>query len=217
MTGIELGPGVVAFRGILEAGTPTHSYAIMCGDFSVLVDVRDESAIPALRELPRPRHLLLTHRHVRKHERAIQHAFGLDVWLHAADASAPRRGPAEHTPHAETYRDPYAEPQVLAALGFTFLHVPGHTPGCSFVMLDRDGGMLFTGDAVVGVKPGQPAGIELPPDWTCDDAAASRSAVLAIAPSLPPHRAILPSHGEPIANATVAFTRGLWEGLRAPS
>ena len=61
---------------------------------------------------------------------------------------------------------------------------------------------------------GQAVGIELPPDWTCDDAAASRSAVLAIAPSLPPHRSILPSHGEPIANATHALTRELWEKLR---
>lgn len=89
------------------------------------------------------------------------------------------------------------------------------TPSRSCATRQLARGVLFAGDAVIGVKPGHPAGIELPPDWTCDDAPASPAAASALVPSLPPHRAILPSHGEPIANATPELTRGLWEALRA--
>jgi len=89
---IDILPAISAFKGVLEEGTQTYSYAIVFGDFSVLVDVRDEFLIDALRSFPSPRHLILTHRHIRKHEAAIERAFGLKVWLHPQDARAPRRG-----------------------------------------------------------------------------------------------------------------------------
>jgi hypothetical protein len=43
----------------------------------VLVDVRDEFPNDALRSFPSLRHFILTHRHMGKHEAAIERAFGL--------------------------------------------------------------------------------------------------------------------------------------------
>src|SRR5262249_16748038 len=119
---IDLLPAISAFQGALEEGTQTYSYVIVFGDFSVLVDVRDESLIEVLRTFPSPLHLILTPRHFRKYEAAIERAFGLQVWLHPQDARAPRRGPAENTPYATAYHDPFAG--ALADLGFQFFHVP---------------------------------------------------------------------------------------------
>lgn len=210
---IEILPAITAFKGALEEGTQTYSYVIVFGDFSVLVDVRDELLIDALRGFPSPRHLILTHRHIRKHEAAIERAFGLKVWLHPQDARAPRRGPAENTPPAAAYHDPFTGD--LADLGFQFFNLPGHTPGCTFALLDVHGGTLFTGDAVIGTKPTEPAGLDLPPDWTCDDPVRARESILTIA--LPPHQNILPSHGEPVVGAGAGVNRAaeLWAGLRA--
>jgi len=208
---INILPTISAFQGVPEEGTRAHSYVIVFGDFSVLVDVSDESLIDALRSFPSPRHLILTHRHVRKHEAAIERAFGLDVWLHPQDARAPRRGPAENTPHAAAYHDPFAG--ALADLGFQFFNIPGHTPGCAFALLNVHGGTLFTGDAVIGPKLTEPVGLDLPPDWTCDDPVRARASILAI--DLPPHQNILPSHGEPIVGEDVNKTAELWATLRA--
>lgn len=207
---IDLLPNVSALEGIFEAGTRTYSYVVSFGDFSVLIDFRDESLLGELRQFPPPRHLFLTHRHIRKNEAAVEQALGLAVWIHPDDAWAPRRGPAEGTPYASAYHDPSTG--ELAALGFRFLHVPGHTPGCGFAFLDQHGGLLFTGDAVIGRKPDEPPGIELPPDWTCDDTARARESVAAL--RVPSHRSILPSHGEPIVDAEPGHTRRLWEDLQ---
>lgn len=207
---VDLLPTIVALKGILEAGTQTYSYVVTLGDFSVLVDVRDAALVPELRRFPAPRHLILTHRHIRRQEAELERAFGLTVWLHPEDARAPRRGPAEGTPYASAYHDPFSG--ELATLGFEFFLVPGHTPGCSFALYRGHGGVLFTGDAVIGRKPAEGLGIELPPDWTCDDTARARESVLDL--RLPPHRSILPSHGEPVVDADPATTAGMWAGLQ---
>jgi glyoxylase-like metal-dependent hydrolase (beta-lactamase superfamily II) len=207
---VDLLPDISALKGVLEEGTQTYSYVIGFGSFSVLVDVRDASLIDTLRHFPAPRHLILTHRHIRRQEAEIERAFGLKVWLHPEDAQAPRRGPAENTPYASAYHDPFSG--ELAPLGLRFFLVPGHTPGCSFALLDVHGGALFTGDAVIGTKPTEALGIELPPDWTCDDPKRARESVLAL--DLPPHRSILPSHGEPTVDADPARTAAMWVGLR---
>lgn len=208
---VDILPAISAFQGVLEEGIQTYSYVIVFGDFSVLVDVRDELLIEALRTFPSPRHLILTHRHIRKYEAAIERAFGLKVWLHPQDARAPRRGPAENTPYAAAYHDPFTG--TLADLGFQFFHVPGHTPGCTFVLLNVHGGTLFTGDAVIGTKPAEPVGLDLPPDWTCDDPVHARESILAI--DIPPHQNILPSHGEPVVGGDVNKIAELWATLRA--
>lgn len=208
---IDILPAISAFKGTLEEGTQTYSYVVVFGDFSVLVDVRDELLIDSLRSLPPPRHLILTHRHIRKHEAAIERAFDLKVWLHPQDAHAPRRGPAENTPYATAYHDPFTG--ALADLGFQFFNIPGHTPGCTFALLNMHGGTLFTGDAVIGTKPTAPAGLDLPPDWTSDDPVRARESVLAI--DLPRHQNVLPSHGEPVVSVDANETAALWAALRA--
>ena len=208
---VDILPAISAFKGALEEGTQTYAYVIVFGDFSVLVDVRDESLIDALSGFPSPRHLILTHRHIRKHEAAIERRLGLKVWLHPQDAHAPRRGPAENTPYAAAYHDPFTG--ALADLGFQFFTIPGHTPGCAFALLNMHGGTLFTGDAVIGTKPTEPVGLDLPPDWTCDDPVRARGSILAI--DIPPHQNILPSHGEPVVGVGASETAELWATLRA--
>jgi len=208
---VDLLPSITAFKGVVEAGTQTYSYVVAFDGFSVLVDVRDASLIDSLRAFPAPRHLLLSHRHIRRQEAEIERAFGLAVWLQPDDAQAPRRGPAENTPYASAYHDPLSG--ELAGLGFRFFRVPGHTPGHVFALLDVHGGALFTGDAVIGTTPPEAPGIELPPDWTCDDAERARRSVLGLA--LPPHRHILPSHGEPIVDADPRTTAAMWAGLQS--
>src|SRR5262245_6861459 len=130
---VDLLPDLSALKGALEMGIQPYSYVIGFGSFSVLVDVQDASLIETLKQFPAPRHLILTHRHARRQEAEIERAFGLKVWLHPEDARAPRRGPAENTPYASAYHDPFSG--ELAPLGFRFFLVPGHTPGCSFALL----------------------------------------------------------------------------------
>jgi glyoxylase-like metal-dependent hydrolase (beta-lactamase superfamily II) len=75
--------------------------------------------------------------------------------------------------------------------GLRVIHVPGHTDGS--IALRGEGGVLFTGDALLGDRHGRVK----PPDagLSLDPAQASRSAdsLLALKPSL-----ILPGHGAPV-------------------
>jgi glyoxylase-like metal-dependent hydrolase (beta-lactamase superfamily II) len=43
----------------------------------------------------------------------------------------------------------------LSVPGFTAVHTPGHTPGHVSYLLDRDGGVLFVGDAAGGGRGGK--------------------------------------------------------------
>jgi len=58
--------------------------------------------------------------------------------------------------------------------GFTALHTPGHTPGHLSYLLDRDGGVLFAGDAAGGRRGGR---VGSPPKMVSDDLAAQRRSV----------------------------------------
>lgn len=207
----DLLPGISALVGEINEGYRQHAYVISFGDFSVLVDVNDESMIDALNDFPSPRHLLLSHRHVRRHEAAIERHFRLQVWLHPSDADAPRKGPAANTPFASAYHDPFAG--GLASLGFRFVAVPGHTPASTFIWLERDGGALFVGDAVIGSKPGDPVALHFPPDFTCDEPELARRSLRAL--KQPSHCSVLPLHGEPILAQRESDIEALWADLRA--
>jgi glyoxylase-like metal-dependent hydrolase (beta-lactamase superfamily II) len=72
------------------------------------------------------------------------------------------------------------------------VHVPGHTPGS--IVLVRDDGVVFTGDALLSDKDGR----VVPPDPRLADdraqAEASAAAIRALEPTL-----LLTGHGAPAA------------------
>ncbi|AGZ43280.1 MBL fold metallo-hydrolase [Actinoplanes friuliensis] len=62
--------------------------------------------------------------------------------------------------------------------GFTALHTPGHTAGHVSYLLDRDGGVLFTGDAAAGKRGGQ---VGSTPKMVSDDLAQQARSVARLA------------------------------------
>jgi len=112
---------------------------------------------------------------------AVKRHTGAEVWMHAADAAALREGvrarPFQPGPgfvrtvvaHALGLRparnaDPIAveheveDGETLPFDGLVAVHTPGHTAGHLALLLPRDGGVLFTGDAAthlgrLGVGP----------------------------------------------------------------
>ncbi len=61
--------------------------------------------------------------------------------------------------------------------GFTAIHTPGHTPGHVSFLLDRAGGILFTGDAAAGGR----GRVQNTPKMMTSDETAARSSVARLA------------------------------------
>jgi glyoxylase-like metal-dependent hydrolase (beta-lactamase superfamily II) len=87
--------------------------------------------------------------------------------------SARWTGAPDPVPIDETLRrdGPFSVP------GFTAIHTPGHTAGHVSFLLDRGGGVLFTGDAAAGGR----RAVRHTPRWLTVDAAAARSSVARLA------------------------------------
>ena len=191
-------------------GYRSFMYVLSLGDFSILIDATRGELIPRLAPFPPPRYLLLTHCHTRCDEALYESHFGLSVYLHPEDAKAPRLLMAEGTPNASRYLDPRSD-AALAELGFRFLVVPGHTPGCTLIYWDRHGGVLFSSDTIIGALPGQPPGLGFPPTEVSDDVPLMHDSVRALA--CPRVRHVLPFHGEPLIRVQPdEFTR-MWSAL----
>ncbi|MGY1735757.1 MBL fold metallo-hydrolase [Geodermatophilus sp. SYSU D00684] len=86
--------------------------------------------------------------------------------------------------------------------GWRVVPAPGHTPGSVAYLRPADG-VLVTGDAVVTVDLGSPAGLLLgrrrpagPPWYTTWDRPAARRSIAALAALGP--RVVAPGHGEPL-------------------
>lgn len=198
---IELQPdlhGLTSDAESAESGYRSTSYVLSTDAGAVLIDVTDPAWLPRAGTWGPPKYLLLTHQHTRWAEAAYEAAFSLRVYLHPDDTRGPHRGPHAGAPAASRYHDPGTD-RDLAGLGLRFWHVPGHTPGSVFIYWDRHGGVLFTGDTVVGPTVDGPRELSFPPSWTCDDAARMRRSVRSL--ELPAVRYILPFHGEPVIAA----------------
>lgn len=202
-----------AFAGDEKGGYPNLCYAAICDGGTVLIDVADSRYIPALAGLPAPAHLLLTHRHTRRHEAEYERRFGVRIYLHPEDDRPRRCGPAMGTPAASAYIDPFgpAGSDTLARLGFHCLHIPGHTPGSTFYVWDRHGGVLFPGDAVVSAITDAGPELRFQPRYS-DDHARNRASVCALSPPSVKH--ILPFHGPGLTDLNPADVTALWDRLR---
>lgn len=207
---VDLLPGVHALQAPAQQGYRNFSYVIERGSTSVLVDAFHPDHIELLDAFPPPSALVLTHRHTRMAEAAYEARFGLKVYLRPEDAGAPRRGPATGTPHASRYHDPTDDP-VLRDLGLRFIHVPGHTPGFTFIVWEEQGGVLLSGDAVIGPRQGNPVALEWPPPQTSDDDGQMRASVSAL--DRPRVRHVLPFHGDPLLDIEPERFDSMWAAL----
>jgi glyoxylase-like metal-dependent hydrolase (beta-lactamase superfamily II) len=177
-----------------------NAHLVVVDDGVVLVDTglprRAERIVRALAEARRPvgdvHTILLTHRHddhvgglaeLRRRSGARVVAHTLDV--PAITGAAPARltplqritgvflGRAEPAPVDEvlTADGPATVP------GFRAFHTPGHTAGHVSYLLDREGGVLFTGDAAAGGR----RRLGRTPRAMTDDMAAARTSVAKLA------------------------------------
>ncbi|MFB9180183.1 MBL fold metallo-hydrolase [Dactylosporangium sucinum] len=150
-----------------------HAHLVVVDDGVVLVDTglprRSARVERALREARRAvgdvRAVLLTHWHAdhtggaaelrrRSGARTVAHA--LDAPVVSGVVAAPLTRLQRVTKRITGTPAPVAVDEVLdgdgpfSVAGFTAVHTPGHTAGHVSFLLDRDGGVLFAGDAAAG-------------------------------------------------------------------
>ena len=181
-------------------------------DECVLVDVGMDAAaaVDALvNESGRtPVAVLATHGHLDHVADAhtVADAYGIPVWIHAADRHLLSNPAAGLGPDAgalvsslygsETLPEPadvreWADADWLgfAGLRWTVLHVPGHTPGSVLLhATDGEGSLLLSGDVLFAGSIGR---MDLPGGSMTEMVASLREVVL----DLPYNLAVLPGHG----------------------
>jgi glyoxylase-like metal-dependent hydrolase (beta-lactamase superfamily II) len=166
--------------GVFEVGIGyVHVHLVVTDDGVVLVDTglpgRSARIGRALHDIRRKigdvTTILLTHHHVdhtgglaevrrRSGARVVAHRDDVPYVTGEAKAFMPHPvvrlvglflGKAEPAPVDDIIATDSATPLP----GFTALHTPGHTPGHLSYLLDRDGGILFAGDAAAGGRGGK--------------------------------------------------------------
>ena len=175
-----------------------NAYAVVVDDGVVLVDTgipgRAEKVARAVeaarRSIGEVHTILLTHWHPdhiggvaelrrRSGARVVAHAMDAPLITGVVKARPPTglmrvvaaiMPPPEHVPvdEALTADGPISVP------GFTAIHTPGHTRGHMSFLLDRDGGVLFAGDAAGGRRSGR---IRRSPQMVTEDRAAELASI----------------------------------------
>jgi glyoxylase-like metal-dependent hydrolase (beta-lactamase superfamily II) len=158
--------------------TYVNAYAVVVDDGVVLVDTglpgradKIASAIAeARRRIGEVHTILLTHWHP-DHVGGVaelRRRSGARIVAHALDASAISGAKARPTaaflrliaaimpaPESVPVDEMLTADGPISVPGFTAYHTPGHTAGHASFLLDRAGGVLFTGDAAAGGRNGR--------------------------------------------------------------
>ena len=171
-------PKAVA-RGVWQVGLRgVNVFLIEAGDGLVLIDAglrhsppRITEAIYALGRLPQDVvAIVVTHAH-RDHVGGLAEMMrrtGAEAWMHPADAALVRDGlygrPFPHglgrlfrlwpAPKGDAIAVAHEvrDGEVLPFDGLRALHTPGHTAGHLALLLPREGGVLFVGDAATNLR-----------------------------------------------------------------
>ena len=204
---------------------PPNAFAILRGDYSILVDAPFAWALEAVHRLAEaelaPLALVLSHHHLAAAGdafEAVRAEFGVTVLIHPADRDAAAAAGAGG-PLGDPTSGQGAE--VLREAELELVPVPGHTPGSVMLFLPGDfdgagGGILLAGDSAVGRAPGGagPGGV----DWNGlgrDESDRAPRLARPAGADADPHffaawqallerhslAAVLPLHGEPCTRA----------------
>jgi glyoxylase-like metal-dependent hydrolase (beta-lactamase superfamily II) len=165
--------------GVFELGLGVvNMHLVVTDEGVVLVDTglprRAQQIDRALRDLGKKigdvTAVLLTHHHFDHigNVADVRRRSGARVFAHAADAvvitgaarPAEPKGLAKFALRLVGTPEPTKLDQVISGAesaplpGFTAVHTPGHTRGHVSYLLDRDGGVLFAGDAAASTREG---------------------------------------------------------------
>jgi glyoxylase-like metal-dependent hydrolase (beta-lactamase superfamily II) len=166
-------------RGVWQVGLRgVNVFLIEAGDGLVLVDAglrhsppHITEAIYSLGRLPQDVvAIVVTHAH-RDHVGGLAEMMrrtGAEVWMHPVDAALVRDGlygrPFRHGPgrifslwpsskgESVAVAHEVGDGEVLPFDGLRALHTPGHTAGHLALLLPREGGVLFVGDAATNLR-----------------------------------------------------------------
>jgi glyoxylase-like metal-dependent hydrolase (beta-lactamase superfamily II) len=187
--------------GVFEIGILfVHAHLVVVDDGVVLVDTGlpgrsariDQALGEARKAIGDVRTILLTHWHAdhtgnaedlrrRSGGRVVAHAIDAGVITGAAPIplNAVQRLGARltGTPKPVPVDEALSEDGPFSVPGFTAIHTPGHTAGHVSFLLDRGGGVLFTGDAAAGGR----RGVRRTPRLLTNDDAAARASVARLA------------------------------------
>jgi glyoxylase-like metal-dependent hydrolase (beta-lactamase superfamily II) len=174
-------------------GATSSSHAVLIADDCVLIDpVRLEAA--ALATLPQPTAVLLTARCHQRSAWRYRMQFGAEVWL-PEDAAA-----AEEEPDRR-----YAEGDVLPG-GLLAVRTPGPEWAHYSFLLEREPGVLFCSDLVMGGESGELRFVA--PEYHEDPVETRRSVARLLGL---PFSILCLAHGAPLADDPKAALRRLLE------
>ncbi len=160
-------------------------YLVRTEEGNILIDTPpgEEEVFAAIEMLGGARWLFLTHRHTAGDAWMFYKRLGLHVVIHPDDAEHVTGCPVDVKVHDGDHLTP--ETRVI--------HAPGHSPGSCALILDRAGGILFTGDIVITDEHGD---LRLPLDGYSEAPRRAHNAVSRLLRH--PFAALLPAHGAPL-------------------
>ena len=152
---------------------------------NILVDTPEasEAMRAQIESLGGVKHLFITHRDDAGEACVYQARLGAIVAIHREDAGYVRGCSVDRLlEHGDTLT-PVTE----------VVHLPGHSPGSSALLIERGGGVLFTGDALPGQADGS---LRLPPEQYSTNPIQAQSSLRRLLDY--DFEAIFASRGEPI-------------------
>lgn len=160
-------------------------YLIATDEGNILVDTppADEETWSAISKVGGAKFLFITHRDDVGEAPIFRERLGLRVAIHKEDAAYVTGCPVDI---------PLKDGERITR-DTQIIHLPGHSPGSSAMLLSRHGGVLFTGDALLGHKEGT---LRLPPEQFSSDPEGARASVRRLLEY--DFAAILSARGHPI-------------------